>query len=116
MQNLAGVNGQQSIRLHLSSVIIHDFYVKRILALPAEANPPLVINPDAVLAFAVTFQRFQVVAVGHAQVVQSPGLMQQQKLSPGRPLNLRRQAPGRLVVEQPLSFPAGKAAYHLARV
>ena len=31
-------------------------------ALPEEANPPLVIYADAMLAFAVVFQGFQVVA------------------------------------------------------
>ena len=34
-------------------MIVHNSHVKRILALTAEANPPLVVHADAVLAFAV---------------------------------------------------------------
>ena len=94
-------------------MVVHNFHVQRIFALPAEGNPPLVIHADAVLAFAVVFQGFQPVAVGHAQVSEAPGLMQQQQLPPRHALNLLRQPPRRFIVEQPLGFLAGEAAYHL---
>lgn len=80
--------------------------------MPAEANPPLVIYTDAVLAFAVVFQRFQVIAIRHPQVVQTPRLIQQQQFSPGNALNLCWQPPRRFVVEQLFCFRTGKAAYH----
>ena len=32
-------------------MVVRNFNVQRIFALPAEANPPLVIHADAVLAF-----------------------------------------------------------------
>jgi len=56
-------------------MVIHDFHVQRIFSLPTEANPPLVIDADAVLAHAITLQRFQSVAGWGAQVVQPPRLM-----------------------------------------
>ena len=59
-------------------MVIHNFHVKRILALPAETDPPLVIYANAVLAFAVIFQGFQMVAIRHTQIIQAPRLMQQQ--------------------------------------
>jgi len=94
-------------------MVIHNFHIQRIFALPAETNAPLVVDVDAVLAFAVVFQGFQVVAVRLAQVIQTPRLMQQQQFAPRRALNLVRQPPRRFIVEQPLGFLAGKAAYHL---
>ncbi len=56
-------------------MVVHNFHVERILTLPAEAYPPLVIHADAVLAFAVVLQGFQVVAVRRAQVIQAPRLI-----------------------------------------
>ena len=97
-------------------MVIHNFHVQRVFALPAEANSPLVIDADAVLASAVVFQGFQVVAVRRAQVIQTPRLMQQQQFSSCRSLNLVRQAPRRFIVEQPLGFLAGEAAYHLRQL
>jgi hypothetical protein len=53
-------------RLHILLMVVHNLNVERILALPAKANPPLVIDADAVLSLPVTFQCFQVVAIWHA--------------------------------------------------
>jgi hypothetical protein len=39
--------------------------------------------------------------------------MQQQQFTPRHALNLLRQPSRRFVIEQPLGFLAGKAAYHL---
>lgn len=96
----------------ISSMIVRNLYVKRIPVLPAEANPPLVVHADAVLACALSLQGFQVVAIRRPQVVQAAGLMQQQQFPPCRALDLRRQPPGRLIVEQLFGFVAGEAAYH----
>ena len=68
-------------------MVVRNFNVQRILALPAEANPPLVIDADAVLAFAVVFQSFQVVAIRDAQVIQVPRLMQEEQFPPRHALN-----------------------------
>lgn len=91
-------------------MVVHNFHVQRIFAVPAEANPPLVIDADAVLAFAVVFQRFQMIAIRHAQIIQAARLIQQQQFPPRHALNLVRQPPGRFIVEQLFGFGAGKAA------
>jgi hypothetical protein len=45
---------------HLS-VVIHDLDAVGIAALPAEADSPLIIDANAVLAFAVSFERLELV-------------------------------------------------------
>jgi hypothetical protein len=94
------------------SVIIHNFHGQRIFAVPAKTNPPLVIYADAVLAFAVVFQRFQMVAIRHAQIIQAARLVQHHQFPPRHALNLHRQPPRRFVVEQLFRFAAREAAYH----
>jgi len=73
-------------------MIIHNLDVKRIFALPAEAEPPLVIDAEAVLAGAVSFQGFQPVAGRQHQVAQFPRAVQLRQLPKGNALNLRRQS------------------------
>jgi hypothetical protein len=90
-------------------MVVRNFNVQRIFALPAEANPPLVIHADAVLAFAVVFQGFQVVAIRHPQVIQAPRLMQQEQFPPRHALDLLRQPPRRLN-SRSVSLQATKAA------
>ena len=48
----------------MSSVVINDLNIdraKRALG-PFETNPPLLVDPNAVLTLAITFKRFQTVA------------------------------------------------------
>ena len=72
-------------------MVVHNFHVQRILTVPAEANPPLIVHADAVLTFAVVFQRLQVIAIRDAQIIQTPRLMQHQQFPPRHALNLPRQ-------------------------
>jgi hypothetical protein len=94
-------------------MVVHNFYVKRIFSLPAEANAPLVIDSDALLPRSVPLQSFQPVARRNSQIVESPRLVQQQQFPPRYPLNLSWQPPRRFVVEQPFGFPARETAYHV---
>jgi hypothetical protein len=45
-----------------TSVVVDDFHVRRTVVGPTEADPELVVDPDAVLAFPITSQRFQPIA------------------------------------------------------
>ena len=63
-------------------MIIHDFDAFRIAAAPHEANPPLVIDSDAVLGTAVCFQCFQPISRRHSQVVQRSGPVEIFELAP----------------------------------
>src|SRR5436305_9068869 len=75
-------------------MVIHDFYLFRITLAPDEANSPLVIDADAVLARAATFQGFQPVAWRRKQITQCPGPVQIFQLAPGGVLNVRRKFAG----------------------
>ena len=107
-KNFARMNRRQFIRFHNRSVIINNFNVKRIFALPPETNAPLVIDPNAMLAFAIHFQRFQMIARWNSQIVQTPRLADQKQFPPRHSLNLRRQPSRRFIVKQPFGFRASK--------
>lgn len=51
-------------------VIVDDLDIVYSVFLPAETDPPLVVNTYAVPAQPVAFQRFQVISGRHIQVVQ----------------------------------------------
>jgi hypothetical protein len=73
-------------------VIVDDFDVVRIAVLPAEADPPLIVDPNAVLARAVADQGFR----RDAQIVNRAGGVDQVELALGEPLDVVRQLPGKL--------------------
>jgi hypothetical protein len=49
-------------------VIVRNSYVTGISIAPPEADPVLIVNPDAVLALAVAFQGFELVARDCGQI------------------------------------------------
>src|SRR6266542_3983575 len=53
-QYLAWMDRWKSLGHHLLLVVVHDLDVERIRAPPPEADPPPVVDPDAVLARAIT--------------------------------------------------------------
>jgi len=95
-------------------MIVHNFHGESIFTLPAEANPILVIDADAVLSRPIASQRLQTIARRRPQIVQAPRLIQHQQLSSGNALNAGWQPARCLVIEQPLGFPTGETAYHPA--
>jgi hypothetical protein len=54
----------------ISSVVIDDFHIVGITVFEPKAQPPLVVDADAVLAAAPALQWFQAVAGRNAQVVE----------------------------------------------
>lgn len=69
LQNLAGVN-RCSLGHIAASVVVHDFDLVRIAAVPIEANPILPVDSDAVLPFTVAAQLFQPIRRRAAQIPQ----------------------------------------------
>jgi len=57
-------------------MVIDDLHVISVRAAPNETDPPLVIDPDTMLAAPVTFQRFQAIAGWNEQVRKPPGGVQ----------------------------------------
>jgi len=59
-------------------VVIYNFYVAGVSFLPAETYSELVINSNAVLAFAISLQGFQPVPWRYSQIIKTPYAMQVQ--------------------------------------
>lgn len=81
---------------------------------PAETNPPLVVDANAVLSSPSAFQRFQPVARRHRHIRQLCRRIQLQQLAPRGPLNVGRQAPRRLRAKYLFGLRAGEALNHFA--
>ena len=93
-------------------MVIHDFQPLRVCAPPNEANPPLVIDADAVLAGPVAFQGFQPVARRRKQIAQHPRPVQILQLAPRGVLNIRRQLAGAFAPEDALRLAARESRNH----
>jgi len=88
-------------------MIIGDLYVLRLALAPAEANPPLVVDPNAILPCTVPFERLQTVARGNKEVLQRGGAMQVLELPSRRRFHGREPA-HRFIFKETLRFPATK--------
>src|SRR5688572_14827788 len=83
-----GVTG--SIFLMASAlVIVDDLDVIRVSISPAETDPPLIINSDAVLADPAALQGFQPVARRHAQKIKRSSGIDLDQLSQCDPQQVR---------------------------
>jgi hypothetical protein len=84
-------------------VIVGYLNVVSISASPEEANPPLIVNPYAVLPFSVAVQRFQSVSWWGRQISQFSGAVHLPKLPTSNLLNALK-TPASLALVQSLSF------------
>lgn len=79
-------------------MVVHDLHFKGVPLAPLEADPPLVVDSDAVLAGPVPFQRLQAIAGWHPQIEEALGVVQHPQLPSCRFLNLQGQLPHRLAM------------------
>lgn len=68
------------------SVVVNDLDVFGSCLSPAEADPPLLIDTNAVGTRAIAFQLLKPVARWNSQVTNSIGGVENEELSEGRPL------------------------------
>lgn len=94
-------------------MIVRDLDVIRIPAPPVEANPPLIIDPDAVVPSAVSRESFQSVPRRNTQVLKRPGRVQHCEFTLGYLLDIRSQFPGLLSQEDLLSLLVPEAPDHI---
>lgn len=73
-------------------MVIDNFYILGAFGCPHEADAPLVVDADAVLALAVALQGFKPVAGRDTQVVQHMGRVQQAQLFQGGCLDIHPAA------------------------
>jgi len=65
-----------------SLVIIDDLNIMGVFAVPSEAKPPLIVDPDRILPYAIADELLKTVA-GRAKVVERLGIIQHAKLPAG---------------------------------
>jgi len=68
--------------------------------MPFEANPPLVIDANAVLAAAISVQSLQAIAGWNPEIVELPGCVDREKFGSGPGLNLIREQSDHVTGEQ----------------
>ena len=73
-------------------MVIHDLYVICVLATPAEADPPSIVNPDAMLSGSILLERFKRISRRNAQLFQFVHCVQLSELTKCHALNVRRDA------------------------
>jgi hypothetical protein len=66
-------------------MIVGDFYVLGVLAIPSKAYAVLVVDADAVLAGSISLQCFESIAWWESQFVESRGSLQLGEFAQGSP-------------------------------
>ncbi len=72
-------------------MIVGDFYIEGIAVFPAEAYPPLIVDPDAVLTLSITGQLFEAIPRRDSQIGQSIGGVKHEKLLQSRAEDVPRE-------------------------
>lgn len=75
-------------------MIVHDFYVISITINPFKTDPPLIVDPDAVLPCPVAAELLQSVGWWNAEVAQRDGIVEHAQLAVADLLDVLGQ-PGR---------------------
>ena len=92
-------------------MIVHEFYVRWPLSGPAKAKAVLVVDPNAELSFALTFQRFQPVTRRRAQELKGLRCVELRQL-PSRGFNNGRKSLALASFEQGSRISATEALDH----
>ncbi len=69
-------------------MIIHDLHVIGIFLPPHEANPPLIVDPDAVLTRATTCEFLEAISRGNPKILKSHGPVQHPQFPQGNLLDI----------------------------
>lgn len=97
-------------------MVIAEFDVVRSIGTPDEADPPLVVDTNAVLSGPVASEPLQSMARRASQVFQGVGCIQHEKLPVRLTLNLGSQPGNPLTFEDPPRHRVPKAADHAIRL
>jgi hypothetical protein len=93
-------------------VIVDNLHIVSIGAAPGEANPPLIVDADAVLAAAIAAKRFQAIARRAAQIVKRGRRVKHFKLAARRSQNVRPPLADAPTFKQSLCATIGEVADH----
>ena len=93
-------------------MVVNNLDLIRIAVPPAEANAPLIIDANTVLGRSVPFEFLQAMARRDSQVLELLSGVNETELPQHRPMEVSREAPHGLALEEPLCAPIGKALDH----
>jgi hypothetical protein len=96
-------------------MIVDDFHIVGKAIGPAEANSPLIVDPDAELSLAIAAQRFESVSRRHAQFVECVCCVQHLQLSARNPFDTG-ESPDEIVIEKLFCIATGEAPDHEKRL
>ena len=95
-----------------SSVIIDNLDLEGVAVAPPKTDPPLVVDANAVLAGAITFELLQTVTGWDAEVCELLGGVHHAELPEHESVKLGGEAPDAFTLEQPFRIAIGEARDH----
>jgi hypothetical protein len=93
-------------------VIVYELNIVSVSLVPAEADTPLVIDPNAVLSLSISSQFLKAISRRDNKVVQSLRRIQQEQLPLSAAPQITREFPRRLAVKYLFSFFGRKSPDH----
>jgi hypothetical protein len=72
-------------------VVVGDFRFKGITVFPSETDPPLIVDPDAVLTLPISGELLEAIPGWNSQVAQRIGRVKYEELLQRRPANILRE-------------------------
>jgi hypothetical protein len=93
-------------------VVVDDLDLEGVTATPDEADPPLAIDPDAVLPRSIPFQLLESIRWRDPQVFDPLGSVEHPQLPEADPLNVRPEALHALALEEALGVSICEALDH----
>src|SRR5581483_11590967 len=96
----------------ISSVVVDDLDIVRPAGPPAKADPPLLVDPDAVLAGSVTDKLLEPISRRDSQVSERFGGVEDQQLAQRRPLGGLVESSHRLAAPDPFGVLVSEGTQH----
>jgi len=93
-------------------VVIDDLNVMGVVFDPAEADPPLVVDTDAVLAETIRGKLLQMIRRRHSEVSETSRGIEHQQFTKGNAVKIRRHSPDSFASEQSLGVGVAEAPDH----
>jgi len=78
-------------------MVVNDFDLVHVAAIPTKTDTPLVINTNAVLPLAPSLQGFQTISRGHSEIREAPRLVEIEELPSCSSLDCTETSYGQVV-------------------
>jgi len=93
-------------------VVIHDFDIVSVTRPPAEADAPLIVDPNAPLSCAITSKSLEAVSRWNPEIVKDDRGVELAQLAQCHALDVCSEPPNRSAVEELLGILASEAPDH----